>query len=35
VDPTAPTAPQVRNKIRETRENQLRVKGAPPKAEQK
>jgi tetratricopeptide (TPR) repeat protein len=35
VDPNAPTAPQVRNKIRETRENQLRVKGAPPKAEQK
>jgi predicted negative regulator of RcsB-dependent stress response len=35
VDPNAPTAPQVRNKIRDTRENQLRVKGAPPKAEQK
>ena len=35
VDPNAPTAPQVRNKIRDARENQLRVKGAPPKAEQK
>jgi tetratricopeptide (TPR) repeat protein len=35
VDPNAPTAPQVRDKIRDTRENQLRVKGAPPKAEQK
>jgi hypothetical protein len=35
VDPNAPTAPQVRNKIRDTRENYLRVKGAPPKAQQK
>jgi len=35
VDPNAPTAPQVRIKIRDARENQLRVKGAPPKAEQK
>jgi len=35
VDPESPTATQVKNKIRETRENQLRVKGAPPKAEQK
>jgi predicted negative regulator of RcsB-dependent stress response len=34
-DPDGPTAAQVRTKIKETRENQSRVKGAPPKAEQK
>jgi tetratricopeptide (TPR) repeat protein len=34
-DPDAPTAPQVRTKIKETRESQTRAKGAPPKAEQK
>ena len=35
VDPNAPTAAQVRNKIRDAREQQLRVKGAPPKAQQR
>jgi len=35
VDPDGPTASQVRDKIRQTREGMSRVKGAPPKAEQK
>jgi tetratricopeptide (TPR) repeat protein len=34
-DPDGPTAAQVRDKIKETRENQIRAKGASPKAEQK
>jgi predicted negative regulator of RcsB-dependent stress response len=34
-DPDGPTAAQVRNKIKETRESQTRAKGVPPKAEQR
>jgi len=34
-DPDGPTAAQVRNKIKDARENQIRAKGASPKAEQK
>ena len=35
VDPNGPTADAVKKKIEDARDNQLRVKGGAPKAEQK